>query len=79
MDQETPAKGLDTDTLFREVVPVRWLGLAFDAPILTSMNVTVTLLAAAAALAIFRFKAGMMPALASCCVASIARHVSGLT
>jgi chromate transporter len=66
-------------SLFREVLPVRKLGFAFDAPVLSTMNVAATLLALAAAAAIFRFKAGMMTTLLACCAASIMLRLLGLS
>lgn len=50
-------------TLFREVRAVPFLGGTIDAPVLASLNLPALLLAAGAAIAIFRFKAGMIPVL----------------
>jgi chromate transporter len=64
-------------TLFREVVHVERLGLSFDAPVPASVNAWALLLALGAALAIFRFKAGMLPTLAVSCAAGVALYLAG--
>jgi chromate transporter len=64
-------------TIFREVRPVRGFGLAFEAPVLASVNVWALVLSVAAAVAIFRFKLGMIPTLAGCCAAGIALYLVG--
>ena len=64
-------------TLFREVVHVRQLGLSFDAPVLASVNAWALVLAIGAALAIFRFKAGMLPTLGAACAAGVALFLAG--
>jgi chromate transporter len=51
-------------TVFREVVPIRTALFSFDAPVPGSVNVPVFLLAAAAIVAIFKLKMGMIPVLA---------------
>jgi chromate transporter len=57
---------------------VRSAGLAFDAPVLHSVDIWALLLAIAAAVAIFRFKVGMMPTLAACCLAGLVLHLAGV-
>jgi len=57
--------------VFRETVPVRSLGLAFDAPKITSVDPWALALAVAAAVAIFRFKVGMITTLGACCAAGM--------
>ena len=64
-------------TWFRDTVPVRGFGLAFDAPVPTSLNLWALLLSLAAMLAIFRFKAGTMQVLAACSAAGIALYLAG--
>jgi chromate transporter len=64
-------------TIFREVWPVRTFGLAFEAPVLASVNFWALVLSVAAAVAIFRFKLGMIPTLAGCCAAGIALYLLG--
>jgi chromate transporter len=64
-------------TVFRETVPVRFLLFAFDAPVPFSADPWALALSLAAAVAIFRFKVGMIPALAACCAAGIALFLAG--
>jgi chromate transporter len=64
-------------TVFRETVPVRIPPLAFDAPRLASVDWLALALSLAAAIAIFRFKIGMIPTLAACCAAGIALFLLG--
>ena len=47
-------------------------GLSFDAPVPASLNVWSLVLALGAAIAIFRFKVGMIPTFAASCVAGVA-------
>jgi chromate transporter len=54
------------------------LGLSFDAPILTSLDVLSLILALGAAIAIFRVKIGMIPTLAASCAAGAAFYALGL-
>ncbi len=54
---------------FREVRPVRTLGLAFDAPVLLSVDPWAVALSIAAGVAIFRFRTGMIPTLLACSLA----------
>jgi chromate transporter len=65
-------------TVFRQTTPVRAFPLSFDAPVLSSVDIWALVLSVAAALAIFRFKLGMIQTLAACCAAGIALHVAGL-
>jgi len=64
-------------TVFREVRPFRGLLLSFDAPVLSSADPWALTLAVAAAIAIFRFRAGMIPVLAACCAAGVALYLAG--
>jgi chromate transporter len=64
-------------TVFRQVIPVRAFPLSFDAPVLASVDPWALLLSLAAALAIFRFKAGMIPTLAASCLAGIGLYLAG--
>ena len=57
--------------IFRETVPVHGFGFAFDAPKLTSVDPWALVLSIAAAVAIFRFKVGMITTLGACCVAGM--------
>ncbi len=65
-------------TVFHQVRPVRGYGFAFDAPVLASVDPWALALSVAAAIAIFRFKAGMMPTLAVCSLAGIALYLAGI-
>jgi chromate transporter len=65
--------------VFREVVRVRAYGLNFDAPVLTSVDPYALVLSLAAIIAIFRFKAGMLPVLAVWSAIGVALHLTGLT
>ncbi len=66
-------------TIFHETVPVRAFPLSFDAPRLASVDPWALALSVAAAVAIFRFKIGMIPTLAGCCAAGVALYLLGLT
>jgi chromate transporter len=65
-------------TLFHETFPIRNALLSFDAPKLTTVDPWALLLAVAAAVAIFRFKIGMIPTLLGSCLAGIALFVVGV-
>lgn len=64
-------------TIFREVTPIRAFPFMFDAPVLSSVHLWALALSVAAAVAIFRFKVGMIPVLGACCVAGIVLHLLG--
>jgi chromate transporter len=65
-------------TIFHAVQPVRGFGFAFDAPVPSSVDPWALALSVAAMLAIFRFKAGMLPTLAACSAAGIVLHLAGV-
>ena len=65
-------------TIFRATRHLAGFGLSFDAPLPTSLNLWSLVLVLGAAIAIFRFKIGMIPALAACCAAGVALHALGL-
>ena len=65
-------------TIFRETLPVRGWGIAFDMPIVTSVRPWALALSAAALIAMFRFKAGPMQTLAACSAAGVVLYLSGL-
>ena len=65
-------------TLFRQTVEIRRLVFAFDAPILSSVDGPALMLAIAAAIAIFRFKVGMLSVLAASCAAGVALRLTGV-
>ena len=64
-------------TMFRETAPVRSYGLAFERPVLASADPWALALCLAAIVAIFRFKAGMIPTLLACSAAGIILHLAG--
>ena len=65
-------------TVFREVRPVRGYGLAFDMPMLSSIDLWAFVLSAAAIIAIFRFKVGMITTLLACSAIGIILHLAGV-
>ncbi|MGA1807907.1 MULTISPECIES: chromate efflux transporter [Sphingobium] len=64
--------------LFREVRRIDLGAISFDLPVLTSLHLPALVLAAAAAVAVFRFKIGMIPTLAATSAAGIAIYMLGL-
>jgi chromate transporter len=59
-------------TLFREVRPWRGYGLSLDIPVPSSLDLAALVLAAAALLAVFRFRLGLFPVLGGSCLAGLA-------
>ncbi len=57
--------------LFREVRPHALAGTVLEAPVLASVNLPSLVLTLAAAVAIFRFKAGVIPVLLACAAAGV--------
>ncbi len=66
-------------TLFRATRPFAGFGLHIDIPVLGSLDPWGAILALAAAVAIFRFKLGILPVLAGCCLAGILLYSAGLS
>src|SRR2546423_13035431 len=64
-------------TWFHEVRHLRGFGLSFDMPVLSSVDPWALLLSAAAMVAIFRFKAGMIQTLLACSLAGIVLYFAG--
>ncbi len=64
-------------SVFRATAPVRSFSLSFDAPIFSSVDPWALALSLAAAIAIFRFKIGMIPTLAACCAAGVVLYAAG--
>ncbi len=64
--------------MFHVTAPLRGFGFRFDAPVLASLDIWGLLLSLGAAVAIFRFKLGMLPTLALACVASVLLYLVGL-
>jgi chromate transporter len=63
--------------LFGRLVPVHWLGMSADMPVMASINVPSLVLTAGAVIGVFRFGAGMIPVLAVCSVAGVAWDLLG--
>ena len=51
--------------------------MSFDAPVLASVDPWALLLSAAAVIAMFRFKVGMIPTLAACSAAGLVLYLVG--
>jgi chromate transporter len=64
-------------TLFRSTFVVAGYGLSFEAPRLDSIDIWSFVLAVGAAVAIFRFKVGMITTLGACCLAGVALYLAG--
>ena len=64
-------------TVFRQTTRLSAFPLSFDAPVLSSINGWALSLSAAAAIAVFRFKAGMIATLGACCAAGAILHLVG--
>jgi chromate transporter len=64
-------------TVFRQVNAVHGYGLAFDMPVLTSVDPWALALSVAAIVAIFRFKVGMITTLLACSAVGIVLHLAG--
>ncbi|MBB3267120.1 chromate transporter [Azospirillum sp. OGB3] len=65
-------------TLFARLEPVSVAGMALDLPVLASVNLPALALTVAAVLAVFRFKAGMLPTLGACALAGVALRMAGV-
>jgi len=57
--------------LFAKLTPHQFLGATVDVPVLASANIATMVLAASAAIAVFRFKFGMVPVLLASSLAGI--------
>lgn len=64
-------------TWFREGQPVHPLGLSFNVPVPASLDPWALALSAAAVVAIFRFKVGMIPTLLACAAVGGVLHLAG--
>jgi chromate transporter len=64
-------------TIFAETFRVKSFGFSFDAPVLTSINFWALALSVAAAVAIFRFKTGMIQTLLACSVTGVLLYALG--
>lgn len=65
-------------TIFRETIPVHGLLVDFDAPKMASVDPWALGLSAAAAIATFQFKIGMIPMLGACCAVGVGLHLAGV-
>jgi chromate transporter len=63
--------------LFAEVNGIRLSGVTLDVPALGSLRVASLILTTGALLAVFRFKAGMIPTLGACAALGVAYHLLG--
>lgn len=64
-------------TIFREVRPLRAPGLAFDVPVLTSLDPAALALSLTAIVATLRFGAGLATVLGGCAAAGLLLHLAG--
>jgi chromate transporter len=62
--------------LFAQIVPMRFLGASVGVPVLSSVDVPSLVLAIAAAIAIFRFKMGMIPVLLASALAGMTYYLA---
>ena len=62
--------------LFAEVREYRAYGLDVDVPVLASVNIAAVVLTAAALIAVFRFRIGMIPVLAACSAAGVIYYLA---
>jgi chromate transporter len=65
-------------TLFHEVERIDFAGLRLQIPVLRSLDVAALALTLAAAVLIFRVKAGAIKTLAACAAAGMALHFAGV-
>ena len=64
--------------LFRETRAVATAGVELDWPVLTSVNLVSLGLTVVAAIAIVRFKAGVIPVLTTCALLGAGLHLAGM-
>ncbi|MBW3564745.1 MAG: chromate efflux transporter [Acidobacteria bacterium] len=62
--------------LFGEVREVHTFGMSVDVPVIATINIPSLILTAAAMLAVFRFKIGMIKVLAACSAAGVAFYLA---
>jgi chromate transporter len=65
-------------TWFREAWHLRSFGFSFDVPVIGTFEPWTILFSVAAMIAIFRFKAGMIPTLLACSAAGVLLHLAGV-
>jgi chromate transporter len=64
-------------TLFTQTRTVGLIGKGLDVPVISSLNLAALVLALGAAIAVFRFKVGMIPVLLGCALLGAAYVVIG--
>jgi len=64
-------------SIFRETRPLRSYGLSIDMPVLASIDSWALALSVGAVIAIFRFKAGMIPTLIACSTIGVLLYFGG--
>jgi chromate transporter len=62
--------------IFRETVPWQGFALRLSLPVLSSLDIFATILAVTAALAIFRFRVGVLQTLLGCSIAGVVLQLS---
>jgi chromate transporter len=65
-------------TWFREAWHLRGFGFSLDVPVIGTFEPWTILFSVAAMIAIFRFKAGMIPTLLACSAAGVLLHLAGV-
>jgi chromate transporter len=65
-------------TLFHQVRALPIAGRTLDVPVLSTLDPAALALTVAAVVAMFRFKAGVIPTLGACAAAGVALRLSGL-
>jgi chromate transporter len=65
-------------TMFRDVKPVRALGISFDMPVLHSVNGWAVALSVAAMLGVFYLRIGLLQILLACAGMGVLLHLAGL-
>jgi chromate transporter len=63
--------------LFGSLARATFAGIAVDVPVWASLNIAALVLTLAAMLALFRFKAGIVPVLAACAAAGVILRLLG--
>ena len=61
--------------LFREVREVQVAGMSVDWPVAASVDIPALVLTAAAVVAVFRFKAGVLTVIGGCAAAGVLLHL----
>jgi chromate transporter len=64
--------------MFRDVKPVRALGISFDMPVLHSVNGWAVALSVAAMFGVFYLRIGLLQILLACAGTGVLLHLAGL-